>query len=306
MTTTLFGTVLFSTVLAAGVAMAADMPVKAPIVSPAWNWTGFYWGYNAGYSWGRASTDFVGTSTSTSVVTATTTGNPPLPLAGNGLTSIVTAAVAGSATADLPGWLGGFQMGFNQQYDWWVLGIETDIQITDEKEDPTVCGTPGCPVGSAFVSSSSKLPWFATLRGRIGATFTPDPNFGPLLFYVTGGGALAEIDSNFSAGLVGGPANNIVDQVTQRVGWVLGAGGEGRITGTNWSFKLEYLYMDLGNVSSGAGLNGTNVVVTPFGINNADMIHHITTTTVIAGAASTHVVDQIFRAGLNYHLKPWP
>lgn len=301
----LFGAALVSTVLAASVATAADMPVKAPVLSPAWNWTGFYWGGNGGYSWGRATTDFSETTTVTSVVTATTTGNPPLPLPGNGATAgPFTSSAAGSAAADMPGWLGGVQAGFNQQYDWWVLGIEGDLQITDEKDDPTFCGIPGCPVGSLFGSSSSRLSWFGTIRGRIGPTFTPDPNFGPIFLYVTGGLAFGEIDSNFSEGIVGGSAVNVIDLVTTKAGWTIGAGGEGRINGTNWSFKLEYLYIDFGNVGSG-GINGSGAVVTPFGINNSDQIHFITTTTVVAGVASTHVTDQIFRAGLNYHVKPW-
>ena len=45
-----------------GPAQAADMPVKAaPLVAPAWSWTGFYWGGNIGYSWGRAQSSLDGT-----------------------------------------------------------------------------------------------------------------------------------------------------------------------------------------------------------------------------------------------------
>src|SRR4051812_270190 len=40
-------------------ALAADLPVKAPMVAPVavYNWTGLYIGGNAGYSWGRATTN---------------------------------------------------------------------------------------------------------------------------------------------------------------------------------------------------------------------------------------------------------
>ena len=41
----------------AGIAQAADMPVKAPLLKappvPAYEWTGFYFGLNAGVSVGR-------------------------------------------------------------------------------------------------------------------------------------------------------------------------------------------------------------------------------------------------------------
>jgi outer membrane immunogenic protein len=44
--------------LLTGPAMAADLPVKAPIyetpvVAPVYNWAGFYVGGNAGYGWGK-------------------------------------------------------------------------------------------------------------------------------------------------------------------------------------------------------------------------------------------------------------
>jgi hypothetical protein len=36
-------------------ASAADMPVKAPALKPAYNWTGFYFGGHFGYGWDNAS-----------------------------------------------------------------------------------------------------------------------------------------------------------------------------------------------------------------------------------------------------------
>jgi len=287
---------------AADFSMAADMPVylKAPPVAP-WSWAGFYIGGNVGYSWGRASTDFSETSSSTSVITAITTG-VPRPLPGNGATITTGATAAGSAAANMNGWLGGAQAGYNWQSDQWVFGLEGDIQATSESDDPTFCGVPGCPAGSAIGTSTTKLPWFATLRGRAGHTWDPGLTQSPLFLYLTGGLAVGEIDSTYTGGLVGGPIGAVSTNAT-RAGWVVGGGGEGRLGQSNWTLKLEYLYMDFGSVSGGVSGAGAPVI-TPFGVNNSDQIHFLTTTTTIIGAASTHVTDQVLRLGLNYKFPP--
>ncbi len=283
-------------------ASAADLPIytKAPPVVPVWTWTGFYVGGNVGYSWGRAATDFEETSTSTSVVTATTTG-VPRPLPGNGTSTTATALAFGSAASDMNGWLGGVQAGYNWQIQQWVFGLEGDIQATGQKDDPVFCGIPGCPPGSAIGTSTTKLPWFGTFRGRIGYSWDVAPSQ-PVMFYVTGGLAFGEVDATYTGGIVGGPMG-AVDVSSTRAGWTIGAGGEGRLGHSNWTLKLEYLYMDFGNVSGAVGATGVPVI-TPFGINNSDQIHFLTTTTTIAGAASTHVTDQILRVGLNYKFPP--
>lgn len=97
------------------IAAAADMPArtytKAPVVSPAFNWTGFYVGVHAGYGWGN----------SKSVAT-----NGTLPF-----------FPAGSVTSnDLDGWLAGGQLGYNYQFSPnWLIGIEGDMAGTGIKED---------------------------------------------------------------------------------------------------------------------------------------------------------------------------
>jgi outer membrane immunogenic protein len=68
--------IAFGALVAANGAYAADLPIytKAPPpVIPVWTLTGFYVGGNAGYSFGRASTDYNESFTSTSVV------RPPRP-----------------------------------------------------------------------------------------------------------------------------------------------------------------------------------------------------------------------------------
>jgi outer membrane immunogenic protein len=292
--------IAFGALVAASGAYAADLPIytKAPPpVIPVWTWTGFYVGGNVGYSFGRASTDFNESGTVTSVLSNTTPGGGPLP--GNGTTATTTAAALGNAAANMDGWLGGLQAGYNWQIQQWVLGLEADIQATGQKDDPLFCATAGCPAGSLFGTSATRLPWFGTVRGRAGYSWNIAPNQ-PVMLYITGGLAYGEIDETYSEGVVGGPTSMTTFHST-RAGWTAGAGGEGRIGQTNWTAKVEYLYMDLG--SDTGALGGSSTVRTVL-VNNSDRITAITATSTFAGTASTHVTDQIVRVGLNYKFQP--
>src|SRR5262245_96187 len=93
-------------------ALAADLPVKARPVVPvvmAYNWTGFYIGANAGYSWGRDPIDVNATARSRvfrafglpAETLTSDTGVVPFPLA--------------NGTADVRGGLAGGQVGYNWQ-----------------------------------------------------------------------------------------------------------------------------------------------------------------------------------------------
>jgi outer membrane immunogenic protein len=70
---------------------------------------------------------------------------------------------------------------------------------------------------------------------------------------------------------------------TTKAGWALGAGAEVRLGG-NWTGKIEYLYLDFGNVSTTASLPTNS---TPLGIN-----------------FNSHVTDHIVRVGVNYKFDP--
>jgi outer membrane immunogenic protein len=262
---TLTGIALVS--LAVGPAMAADLrtPVytKAPVMAPIYNWTGFYIGLNGGYSWGRSNTDFT-------------------------ITSTIAGVPAGSVSQDINGWVGGGQIGYNWQSGTFVFGLEADIQATGQKgtfnfATPALCPTITIAVLPCVTGSGSieqELPWFGTLRGRLGVT--PSPTW---LLYVTGGLAYGQVDTEatFSAtsAFVGGPVIASVSAAsnssTTRVGWVIGAGAEWAISGP-WSAKLEYLYMDLGTV------NTSFAGPAPFTL--------MTT--------SSRITDNIVRVGVNY------
>jgi outer membrane immunogenic protein len=226
-------------------AFAADMAVKAPPpppVSPAWSWTGFYVGVNAGGSIGR----------NPSTQSDTTSGE-----------------FLGSFTMSPSGFVGGGQIGYNYQFaPNWVIGVEADLQGTTERDSNCLgdgCAHPGL---SFYTTAEQKLEWFATARARLGYTK------GDWLWYVTGGGAWAEIHNDFR---VFDPGDIALSANFNLSGWVIGGGVETHLWGP-WTAKLEYLYMDLGSFT--------------------DSGHDPVTGDVFA--MTSNVRDHIIRAGLNY------
>jgi outer membrane immunogenic protein len=161
----------------------------------------------------------------------------------------------------LTGVVGGGQAGYNMQYGPWVFGVEIDVQGTSQ--DATWNGTVGGG-GGAAVSQATSLPWFMTARGRVGYAFAPT-----WMVYVTGGGAWGEVKSVVTAA---GPGTFTWDET--RGGWVIGVGVEGRIN-RQWSWKAEYLHIDLGS---------SNTLL--FGM----------------APASLGLTNDIGRVGINFHL----
>jgi outer membrane immunogenic protein len=94
------------------------------------------------------------------------------------------------------------------------------------------------------------------------------------LWYVTGGGAWAQVHNDFRTFT---PTDALFSADFNLSGWAIGGGVETHLWG-NWSAKLEYLYMDLGQYIDGG--------VDP----NTLQIYTMT----------TNVRDHIVRAGLNY------
>lgn len=163
----------------------------------------------------------------------------------------------------LTGVIGGGQVGYNMQRGPWVFGVELDVQ--GSSQDSTWNGTVGGGGGGgAAVSQATSLPWFMTARGRIGYAIAPT-----WMVYVTGGGAWGEVKSVVTAT---GPGTFTWDET--RGGWVLGAGIEGAIN-RQWSWKAEYLHIDLGS---------SNTLL--FGM----------------APASINLTNDIGRVGINFHL----
>jgi len=201
------------------------MPVKAVPYVPIYDWTGFYLGANIGYGWTSGS----GTVTFAGV---------PGPYSGSG-----------------DGVLGGIQAGYNWQVNSFVLGLEADIQASGGRGD--VNGT----AGAAVINGTGKVPYFGTIRGRIGYAFDR------WMLYATGGAL-------YGKGTLDGTVSTTGPFSASATYWtyVVGGGAEFALW-DRWTAKLEYLY---------AG-SPSDVPVPP-GTNS------------VSGNGHSHVV----RAGVNY------
>jgi outer membrane immunogenic protein len=212
------------------IARAADIPVKAPAAVPAiYSWSGFYVGAHAGYGWMRSDTSLDATN-----------NGVPVPVAGAG-------DVPDRFRINSSGFIGGGQVGINQQINRSVLGIEADVSYSAIKGGSTITGlAAGMPIRPFLSEQSQRLRWLATLRGRLGYLWTD-----AVLLYATGGLAIGRLVEQHHLQFSGPPGGtDYVGQPTSatRAGWTVGAGGEYRLGG-NWTVKLEYLYFDLGKTT---------------------------------------------------------
>jgi outer membrane immunogenic protein len=212
------------------------------------------------------------------------------------------------------GLIGGLQFGYNwQSVSKWVFGVEADIQGAGESGSGDLHQNaaqlarlgirgPGGIVNvtlntSQSISQSDGLRWFGTVRGRIGYAILPTA-----MVYGTGGLAYGGVNDSVAASynlaatcsaactgtatLANGTvvplpfAGNQIFNSGTRTGWTLGGGVAGVVPNTRVTWKVEYLFIDLGTanyVLSGPAL-GTIAVNTRF-------------------------VDNIARIGLNYQFR---
>jgi outer membrane immunogenic protein len=129
------------------------------------------------------------------------------------------------------GGLVGGQLGYNWQFGQFVYGIEGDIDWSGIKGNSANNGFAGC-FGNVCTTNNH---FISTVRGRAGVAIDR------WLPYVTGGLAVGNIESTT-------PFTTGVNQTN--AGWTIGAGLEYAFA-PNWSAKVEYLYVDLGNASCG-------------------------------------------------------
>jgi len=191
----------------AGVANAADMPVKAmPKKAPppvVYEWNGFYIGGYYGSAVGNQQ------------------GSTPTTAPGSHL---------GVTNVNQMGATLGLTLGYNWQFDpHWFVGLEGDFgwmalnRSIVEYDDITNVGF--------------RTDWYGTARLRGGYVT------GPSLLYLTAGGAFVHVRDEFGGNLstVGSTYSTFTT-----ASWTAGAGIETKLS-PNWSTKTEYLYIDGGS-----------------------------------------------------------
>jgi outer membrane immunogenic protein len=201
----------------------------APVGTPLYTWTGLYAGFNLGYGRGAVDSGFR-----------------------NGVISGRPRGV-----------IGGGQVGYNWQAGSAVFGIEADLQASGQRAQTT------STTAGLVIREKDEIPWFGTVRGRLG--FTPTDG---LLLYGTGGLAYGRAKASGTVTVPGSGTGSFATSDV-KLGWTVGGGVEAALIG-RWTLKVEYLHIDLGNLA----LN-----------------------TTIAGAPLTgkaRIKDDIVRVGLNY------
>jgi outer membrane immunogenic protein len=112
-----------------------------------------------------------------------------------------------------------------------VLGVEADVDGSSQSKSATAT----IPVGIYNVSGEIDKPWFSTFRGRVGWAVADR-----WLVYATGGGSWLDRKSTFTFSTAGFSASSGFE--VSHIGWAAGGGVEGALT-RNWSWKIEYLYL---------------------------------------------------------------
>jgi outer membrane immunogenic protein len=182
----------------AGSSLAADLPYRqappayAPPL-PIFTWTGVYIGGQIGYAWG-----------------------------GDSYTVYSPVAVFSDRFGP-NGVIGGAHLGYNAQFNQFVVGLEGDIEGTGVNKT----------YASGFITYGTRSPVQGSVRARAGLALDR------ALIYVTGGGAFAGFTNTYS-GVTG------TDSFSKtRAGWTVGGGIEFAVT-NNWSIRAEYRYADFG------------------------------------------------------------
>ncbi|MCQ4190037.1 outer membrane protein [Methylocystis suflitae] len=292
-------------------AFAADLPsVKsAPVAASAPMWAGFYAGINAGGTWANNTGAYSHGIPLYTIDRSNIFGNKYLP----GTNAAAIGLTASLATNSSSGFLGGVQAGYNLEvYKSFVVGAETDFQGFEVDNWPGqfhFTSTPSTVRSVTYgdittttyttMQASKSVSYLGTVRGRVGYIVTPN-----LLFYGTGGLAYGAAKISYYA------SQEKVDQTDELdpgsistskvlVGWTAGGGAEWMLA-PNWTLKAEYLYYNLGGLSTSNG--GYFTRVHQAGIYPVPDIVPGTIVGLVQARAGTNTIDgNIVRAGVNYH-----
>lgn len=220
------------TVIMAGPAVAADMPLKeaAPFAAR-FNWTGCHLGGHIGGGFARKDiTDPV------QLVQDSFLG-------GGSTTGVTTVSPSPSGVV-----IGG-QIGCDYQFaPSWVAGIEGAAAGSTMKGSRTI----GLPLGNPDTAQvQAKTDFLTSVTARVGYAFDN------VLLYGKGGFALAGDRYDVTGSFAGMPFGFV--GLENRIGWTAGGGVEWAFS-QHWSANVEYDYYGFGNRNI-AMFNSTNVLL---------------------------------------------
>ncbi|WP_182084984.1 outer membrane beta-barrel protein [Aureimonas sp. ME7] len=207
-------------------ALAADVVYEEPAapvvaIAPAYNWTGFYVGGQAGVAFNNDAGDV--------------RYNP------NTGAFATTAFSGGSGDSDDAAFIGGVHVGYDYQINNFLVGVVADINYIDASSNSSFSITSAPGVVDTF-GVSSDINFVGTVRAKAGIVADR------FAVYATGGLAYADTDTKYFAPGTLTATNGFVPTVnsdSDDVGYAVGAGVDYLVT-PNLSLGLEYLYTDLG------------------------------------------------------------
>jgi outer membrane immunogenic protein len=179
----------------------ASSPIVPPVVSVPYSWTGFYGGLQLGGAWDNSTWRLF-----------SQTGS---------------------------GFLYGGQLGFNYQFDQFVLSAEGDFSGSTLKADSVCAAVAGS-------NCRTTLDYLASLRGRVGAVV------GSIMAYADGGVAFGGFRFAQTAGLIQSWDDTV------HIGWTVGAGIEYVLT-DHIIGGIEYDYYGFPGETLSGGINPTTI-----------------------------------------------
>jgi outer membrane immunogenic protein len=180
-----------------------------------------------------------------------------------------------SGSFNTNGGLVGGTLGVNFQTGGFVFGVEGDWdwQGLQGTSSNVFCTSVFTSTGATGAGCETKSDWIGTIRGRAG--YAADR----VLFYATGGGAAGNVQTGL---------NTLSLQSNTEFGWTAGAGIEWAFA-DNWTAKVEYLFVDLGNTTCNNSANCGFDALNPN----------------VAANDSVKFTESMIRAGVNFKFNGW-
>jgi outer membrane immunogenic protein len=239
MKTAIFATAMLgASVFALQSASAADLAARPytkapPLASPVYDWSGFYVGAHVGYAWGDEHDNL----------------------------SVVMGALADQY--NVSGVIGGGHVGYNWQFQQTVFGLEADLDGSGVRGSRAYDNFSNTRVYEMRGDLSMQNNWQSSIRARLGIAQND------WLFYVTGGVAIADVDSTLNVARTNVTACEGICVFTNvrssdshvLTGWTAGGGIEHAFA-PHWTGRVDVRYTDFGAQTFNFVANGNLPVPT--------------------------------------------